>query len=279
MMPVNVLIDPTNDFSKIYSLSYFDTPSGKDYTRSNITMKRVGSEIICSNMRKRDYLNPCKVIGCIQFTHWIEQSRNIDTDTFFMSAVEARDFLAGGASFLHKMRAFDSGEDTDGGCTSKQKTHWKDFSIDYIGKMQKEHVFMLSDHFEINDSLRTQTSINPEFKIQDNSVSLELNEDTDSGGDVDELRHTLRSFKMTPLGDLSEMPLALKYKEDGTPIFYIKHGWHKIEPSYKRDCRVFADYIDSLVSIPIKHNKLTPHQALDLIGFWTSIERSMIKFT
>ena len=281
MPTFNVFVDTTNDFSKSYSLSYFETPLGKDYSKRNITMSMHGGEVFCTAMRKRDYLNPCKVLGAVRFTHWIEQTRNVQSEQFFMNSVQARDMLSGGKRFMQSMRVYDTChelEEVDGGGHSKPTapTHWK---YVYLGQFGAEKVFILDDEptFNPTDSLKTQTStdlLNPMTCIEETDApELTLHDQK-----LAQLKTDLSIFRFTPLGNLSDIPIGLKYKDDGTAVFYVNYGLAKLSLAYRNDVKRFAEFIDEQSVIPIKHHKLSATKALDILSFSKRIESGMINF-
>lgn len=282
MPTYNVFIDTTNDFSKIYSLSYFDSPHGKDYSKRNITMKVVAGEVFCSPMRKRDYLNPCKILGAVRFTHWIESTRNIDSENLFMNSTTARDMLTGGEPFAKSMKVYNEChelEEIDGGGHSKLKPpdHWREM---FVGNFKNENLFLFHENdeaFNPSDSLRTQTSrdlLEPMQGIeQTDAPEVKVRSER-----IKDLETSLLTFRYTPLGNLSFEDLAMKHREDGTPVYYVNYGLAKFKRSYKADQKSFANYIDSLSVVPIRHKKLSAVSALDILSFSRRVESGMLNF-
>ena len=70
-----------------------------------------------------------------------------------------------------------------------------------------------------------------------------------------QLKTDLSIFRFTPLGNLSDIPIGLKYKDDGTAVFYVNYGLAKLSLAYRNDVKRFAEFIDEQSVIPIKHPK------------------------
>ena len=273
---LTVFLDRTSESSLAYSLSFFESPLGihDDHSRHTLGLKIQGDEALAYCFHGIHKLNPMNWYRAFQFTHFIERLKGLESDNLFMNATFARDVVLGGTEFAHQMKIYERTEEIDGGGFSSMgsPTHWK-----YIGTMAKERVFILDDNsFSPTDSLKTQTSLDANAILGEESTDgVEMDcEDTQRKT----LKRDLQTFRFTPIGDLSDMPLALKYNEEGNAVYYVNHGLARFKPSYRSDVKRFAEYIDGVSAIPVTHKRLSSAQALDILSFSSKVVQGHINF-